>query len=188
MAARIVSGGNELLQPRTLLKDHLGIKPGQIVADFGCGGAGFFVLAAARLVGDQGQVYAVDIVKTVLASVDGKVKMQGLYNVKTVWSDLEVYGAMDITEQSVDYGLLVNTLFQSKKHEEILREVTRVIKPGGKLLIVDWNETPVPFGPPMSDRIKVEYLREKVPMLGYREEKFFEAGQYHFGLVFMRTE
>ncbi len=174
------------MQPAAMLKEHLGIQPGQVVADLGCGGSGFFTLESARLVGDQGQVYAVDIVKGVLMSVDSKAKLQGLYNVKTVWSDLEIYGATEIPERSVDHGLLVNILFQTKKHEEVLREVSRLIRPGGKLLVVDWNDVPASFGPPLTDRVSVEHLRQLVPPLGYDEIKFFEAGRYHFGLIFSR--
>jgi ubiquinone/menaquinone biosynthesis C-methylase UbiE len=187
MPTTIVSGGSELLNPEAILRTQLGVKQGQIVASFGCGGAGFFVLAAARLVGDHGQVYAVDIVKQALSSVDGKAKLQGLYNVKTVWSDLEMYGAMDIPEQSLDHGLLINVLFQSKQHQDILKEVSRLVKSGGKLLIIDWNDQFVSFGPPKADRVDPESLRTMVPPLGYLEEKVFQAGQYHFGLIFTRV-
>ena len=186
MEAKIVSGGNALLQPRAILREHLRIMPGQIIGNFGCGGGGFFTLECARLVGDQGQVYAVDIVKNALSSVDGKAKLQGLYNVKTVWSDLEIYGATDIPEASLDHGLLVNILFQSKKQDAIIREATRMIKPGGKLLIIDWNDVPVSFGPAVQERVRIDELRALVPQLGYTEEKLFEAGQYHFGLIFIR--
>lgn len=185
--ARIISGGNELLQPREILKQQLQLQPGKIVASLGCGGAGFFTLESARLVGDQGQVYAVDIVKTALSSVDGKAKLQGLYNVKTVWSDLELYGATDIPERSLDYALLVNILFQSKHHADIIKEASRLLKYGGKLLIIDWNKTQVPFGPALNDRVDVEELRSIIPPLGYQEERYFEAGQYHFGLIFTKT-
>jgi len=185
--ARIVSGGNELLQPQAILKEQLGIQPGNVVGDFGCGGSGFFTIESARFVGEQGQVYAIDIVKEVLSSIDGKAKLQGLYNVKTVWSDLEIYGATEIPERTLDFGLLVNVLFQSKDHAAIIRETTRLMKPGGKLLIIDWNEVPVPFGPGVDDRVKIDELREIVPPLGYIEHKYFEAGQYHFGLIFERT-
>lgn len=186
MATRIVSSGNELLNHRAILKDQLGVRPGQIVADFGCGGAGYFTIAAARLVNDQGQVYAVDVLKTALSSVDGKARLQGLYNIKTVWSDLEVYGAMSIPERSVDHGLLTNALYQSKKKEDMIKEVSRLIKPGGKLLIIEWNDVPVPFGPPASDRVPAEHIRELVPQFEYREEKFFEPDQYHYGLIFTK--
>lgn len=186
MAATIVSGGNQFLDPQAILQGQLRLALGNIVADFGCGGAGFFTLAAARLVGERGQVYAVDILKHVLESVDGKAKLSALYNIKTVWSDLEVYDACNIPESSLDHGLLVNTLFQSKKHQEIIREVSRLIKPGGNLLIVEWNDKPTPFGPRPEDRVSLDWLRSEVPARGYVEEKLFEAGAYHYGLIFNR--
>ena len=185
--ATIVTGGTELLQPRTILRDQLRMKAGQIVGALGCGGAGFFAIEAARLVGDQGQVYAVDIVKNALISVDGKSKLQGLYNVKTIWSDLELYGATDISEASLDHGMLVNILFQSKKHDAIVREAARLIRRGGRLLIIDWNDVSVSFGPRKEDRVNVEVLRAAVPSFGFTEDKFFEAGQYHFGLIYTRV-
>ena len=187
MPTTIVAGGTELLNPRAILKDQLHIQPGQVVGALGCGGAGFFALESARLVGDQGQVYAVDIVKNALISVDGKAKLQGLYNLKTVWSDLEVFGATDIPNSSLDFGLLVNILFQSKKHEAIVREVARLIRPGGKLLVIDWNDVGVAFGPHPEDRVNADALREIVPSLGFTEDKFFQAGQYHFGLIYTRA-
>ena len=168
------------------MKEQLKVAPGQIIGSFGCGGGGFFTLECAQLVGDQGQVYAVDIMKTALSSLDGKAKLQGFYNVKTIWSDLEIFGATDIPEASLDAGMLVNILFQSKKQEAIIREATRLLKAGGRLLIIDWKDAQVSFGPAKEDRVNVDWLRETVPQLGYQEEKFFEAGQYHFGLIFVR--
>ena len=53
-----------------------------------------------------------------VSGIDSKAKTAGLYNVKTIWSNLEIIGATKITENSLDFTLLVNTLFQSKKQEE----------------------------------------------------------------------
>lgn len=177
---------SEFLQPLSILKDQLKVQSAQVVAALGCGGSGFFALDAARLVGDKGQVYAVDIVKGALSSVDSKAKLQGLYNVKTVWSDLEVFDAAEIPEASLDMGLLVNILFQSKKQVDIIREASRLIKPGGKLLVIDWKAERTPLGPPPDHRVDVDMLRAEIPALGFQEEKFFEAGKHHFGLVFTK--
>lgn len=186
MPEQRITGGSELINAPVILKEHLRVVSGHIVASFGCGGSGFFTLAAAKLVGDSGQVYAVDIVKGALSSVDGKARLQGLYNIKTVWSDLEMYGATQIPENSIDHGLLVNILFQSKRHGDIFKEVTRLIKPGGNLLVIDWNQAVIPFGPPLTDRIKVDDLRSQVPNFGYEEVKYFEPGPYHFGVIFRK--
>ena len=87
-----VSGGNELLDPMEIL-GRLGVTTGSIVADLGCGGAGHFVIPAAKLVGHKTNVYAVDIQKIVLASVASIGRLEGISNIKTVWSDIERLGA-----------------------------------------------------------------------------------------------
>ena len=96
------------------------------VADLGCGSSGHFVFPAARLVGKNGKVYAVDILKTVLESINKRTKQEGLDNIETVWSDLEIFGATKIESGSLDISLLINTLYQSNKRAEILRETARM--------------------------------------------------------------
>ncbi|KKT07436.1 MAG: Methyltransferase type 11 [Parcubacteria group bacterium GW2011_GWA2_43_17] len=93
-----IAGGNQLLNPLTILRDHLKIAMDARVADLGCGSMGFFSLQAAALAGDKGQVYAVDILKEVLSSVEGRARQAGLYNIKTVWSNLEVVGRLLVVD------------------------------------------------------------------------------------------
>ena len=81
-----------MIDIQTLLR-HADLKMGDSVADFGTGREGKIALPAARVVGKEGTVYAVDIVKSILPAVQTKAKMHGINNVTTVWSDLEVYGA-----------------------------------------------------------------------------------------------
>jgi len=184
---RIISGGNELLDAKQILTQQLALRPALMVGDLGCGGAGYFTLAAARLVGDQGQVYAVDILKTVLSSVASKARMQKLYNVKTVWSNLEVLGATEIVSASLDYAFLVNILFQSHKHEDILREAHRLLKPQGTLMIIDWLKGSAVLGPAEDDKVDIERLRSFARIIGFQEVKTFNAGQYHFGVLLMKV-
>ena len=185
--AQHVSGGNELLDAPAILTEQLGLETAKVVADLGCGGAAFFTLAAAKIVGDQGQVYAVDILKTVLSSADSKAKLHNLYNIKTVWSNIEVLGATIIPEGSVDYAFLVNTLFQSKQHEAIFQEAIRLLKPQGKILVIDWDKEVQGIGPAAEDRVDPELIRQIARDQGLSEIKNFRAGQYHFGMVFSKV-
>lgn len=184
---RIISGGNELLDAKKILTEEVALRPASMVGDLGCGGAGYFTLAAARLVGDQGQVYAVDILKTVLSSVASKARMQKLYNVKTIWSNLEVLGATEIPSASLDYAFLINILFQSQKHEEIMREAHRLLKPQGSLVVIDWAKGSMALGPTEDDKIDIERIRTFARLIGFQEAKTFNAGQYHFGVIFMKV-
>src|SRR3989344_1942674 len=142
-----VAGGNELLNPERILKDQLGLGNAHSVADLGAGGAGYFTLQAAKLVGEHGLVYAVDIIKGHLRNIESRAKIEGYDNIRTIWSNLEKYGATKINDQSLDFALLVNVLFQNKKPELLMKEAVRMIKTGGKLLVVDWRPGRFIFGP-----------------------------------------
>lgn len=178
-----VPGGNELLNPVDLIKNKLGVFYGAKVADFGCGGAGFFALQNAQVVGPEGVVYAVDILKQALSTVETKAKLLGLKNIKTVWSNLEKYGATKINNDSLDFVLLINILFQNKNHDAILKEAARVLKKGGKMLIVDWQEGRFPIGPTPEDKVKAKDIIIMANNLGLSLEQQFEAGQFHYGMV-----
>lgn len=181
-----VAGGNELLNPEYLLKDVLQISYGSKVADLGCGSMAYFTLQSAKLVGEKGQVYAVDILKDVLSSVESRSKQEGMYNIKTVWSNLEIYGATKIQENSLDYALLINTLFQTKNHEQIIKESHRLLKPGGKLFLVEWKTAGGPIGPTQSMRIEPETLKKLALGLGFKILKEFKAGDNHYGIIFIK--
>ncbi|MBU0707284.1 methyltransferase domain-containing protein [Patescibacteria group bacterium] len=178
-----VASGNELLDPQKIIQ-KAGVSYSMKVADFGCGGSGIFSLQAAKAVGDKGIVYAVDILKSVLASVLSKARMQGINNVKTVWSNLEIFKATKIPDNNLDCGLLINTLFQSKRQKEMLQEVKRMIKREGMMLIVDWKPQGAPFGPLETDRVSAEKIEAIARDLGFQLLESFEAGPYHYGLLF----
>ncbi|HPA25592.1 MAG TPA: methyltransferase domain-containing protein [bacterium] len=181
-----VPGGNELLNPTDLITNKLGVFYGAKVADLGCGGAGFFALQNAQIVGPEGLVYAVDVLKSVLSTVDTKAKLLGLRNVKTIWSNLEKYGATKINNESLDFALLINILFQNKNHTEILMETARMLKKGGKILVVDWKEGRFPIGPKIEDKIKPADIVVMAQKINLTIEKEFDAGQFHYGMVLVK--
>ncbi len=154
------------------------------VADFGCGASGHFVFPISKVVGNHGMVFAVDILKPALESLKKRADQESSKNIKTVWSDLEIYKATKIETESLDIGLLINTLYQSRKRIEIIREVLRMVKKGGKLLIVEWEDTSLPFGPRLEDRVKIEPLKEACEKFGLKILEQFDAGEYHYGVLF----
>jgi len=181
-----VSGGNELLDAWKILR-RLGVKTGSRVADFGCGGAGHFIIPAAQLAGAETTVFAVDILKSALSTVSTKAMAEGIYNIKTVWSNIEIVGATNIKAGSLDFVLLVNNLFQSKEYENILKEAWRLLRHGGRLLVVDWSDQPTPFGPAMVDRVKEEEVQALVEKLNLKLIDHFQAGTYHYGQIYEKS-
>ncbi|MFH1030936.1 MAG: methyltransferase domain-containing protein [bacterium] len=180
-----ITGGNELLDPKFLFK-KIGLETGMKIADFGVGGAGQFIMPAAVKLGTGGIAYAIDIQKVVLEGIESKAKMNGIKNIKTIWSNLEIYKATKIADNELDIGFLINTLFQTKKHLDMIKECVRMIKPGGKLLAVDWKHIPVAFGPANEDRISKDRVKELAASLNLLLLEEFDAGHYHWGLAFRK--
>ena len=164
----------------------IAIEEGQKVAELGCGNFGFFVWPLAKLVGRRGQVYAVDILRSTLEEVKLHALKENLPQVKTIWSNLEIFKATNVETSSLDTALLINVLHQSDKRSEILREAIRMLKRGGKLLIVEWGNSDSPFGPSLEKRVKLDSLKAAAPKIGLDIEEEFSAGPYHYGLILIK--
>ena len=178
--------GHTFLNPEYILK-KVGLISGQWVADLGCGG-GYFVLPAARIVGDDGRVYGVDVLKTALSSVGSKARLFGLTNIHLVWANVEIFGgSKGIHDESVDMVLLTQLLSQSKKRKDIFKETDRILKKGGQLVVIDLKSDRLPFGPHKKEHVTVEEIKMLVKDSFFKFEKEIKVGAYHFCLLFKKT-
>ena len=182
---KLAGENNQLLNPFIIL-EGLEVADGKVVADLGCGGVGYFVFAASKLVGDKGMVYAVDILKPNLEGIKSRAKTEGIYNIRVIWANLEVLDGSKIHSNSVYVALFINMLFQTKKHREVLHEAFRMVKPGGVLAVIDWKSIAMPFGPPPNERIGKDRIKEVAVLGGFTQGEEFEAGKYHYGIKFYK--
>ena len=107
-----------------------GAKRGDVILDYGCG-IGFNTIPAAEIVGKEGMVYALDIHPLAIKSVEKKIREKGLKNVKTILSGLDT----GLPDESVDIVLLYNVFPMVKNRSALIKELYRVLKPGGILSI-----------------------------------------------------
>jgi len=180
-----IHGGSQFLSPDLILK-QAGVEVGSVVAHLGCGALGHFVFPAARRVGKSGLVYAVDVQRNIVENLGRRVVVEGLDNLKTVWADLEILGSTKIPDESVDVALLISILFQSKKKEDIFREAARVLKKGGRLMVIDWQPADMPIGPPREIRVEKSEARQIAHEFNLSELEEFTAGPYHYGILFKK--
>ncbi|MEK7631408.1 MAG: methyltransferase domain-containing protein [Patescibacteria group bacterium] len=178
--------GTKLFETEHILH-RMGVGPGQVIADLGCGGSGYFVLQAAKMVGSKGTVFGIDVLKSALSNLVSRAKLANLQNIIPVWSNLEMYrGARLVRDEVVDVSLLINLLFQSKRHTDIMREAYRMLKPDGRLLIVDWKVSGMKMGPTPDDVIHISDVRRVAEDAGFLFMEEFVPGPYHFGLIFKK--
>lgn len=174
--------GKELIDPFKVL-EAAGIRSGMKVADFGCGTLGHYVFPAAHLVGPEGRVYAVDILKSVLNGIESRAKMESISNVDSVWGDIERVNGVKIPDNSLDIGMLINNLFMSKQKDAMMKECVRTVKPGGRFVVIDWRPAGVNFGPDSAVRVTPEEAKALATGAGLQIEKDIDPGQYHYGFI-----
>lgn len=165
---------------------HLELKTGITAADFGCG-AGFYTIPLAKAVGADGKVYAFDIRKEMLEIIKSKARLENLLNVETIWADLEINGSTKLRDEAADAVIISNLLFQVENKRALAKEAVRILKKGGRLLVVEWGEGAGIGGPLPTQRVR----REEVKRI-FEEEKLifaeeFNAGDRHYGLLFRKS-
>jgi len=120
------------------LLNAAGLKPGQKVLEVGCG-PGFFTIPAARIVGEKGRVYALDINPVAVEAVRRKIKERGLKNVEVILADASKTG---LPEESIDVAFLFGVIHALNDVDAVMQEMHRVLKARGVLSIQKswWSE------------------------------------------------
>jgi len=169
------------LNPDDIL-DDFELNPDMVAAEFGCGSGGFAIPLAKRL--DQGLVYGIDIQEAPLSALKSRALVENIINIKIIRSDLEKPKGSTLTPFSLDLVFIPNVLFQIKGKGDIISEAERVLKNKGKLIVIDW--LPKASQGPVQGRISPEEVKDIAEDSGLKLEKEFEAGKYHYGLVFVK--
>jgi len=154
------------------------IKPSYVVADLGCG-SGYFTVPLARRVK---MVYAIDVQKEMLDFLEDKIKKQKIKNVKLLLTEPN---EIPLESESVDLLLSVNTVHEFDNKAKIIKEMSRVVKKNGKLLIVDFQKKETGFGPPVEIRVSKTRAIRLFAEGGFRLSTA-KLLPYHYLLVFIK--
>lgn len=159
-----------------------GIRRGDEVADFGCAG-GYFTIPCATVTGDDGTVYAIDILPAALEAVEGQARVAGCRNVVTRRANLERACGSGLDDGSVRWVILKNVLFMSGHRDALLREAFRVLSIDGQALVVEWNDRELGMGPAMEQRISRQEVQALAEAAGFVRSTEVPAGDYHYALL-----
>jgi ubiquinone/menaquinone biosynthesis C-methylase UbiE len=122
-----------LQNPGKILKPY--IEKDMTVLDFGCG-PGFFTIEIARMLSDKGRVIAADLQSGMLEKLSKKISGTALEE-KVILHKCE-QDRIGITE-SVDFILAFYVIHEVPEKEKLFREFKSILKPGGKILIIEPN-------------------------------------------------
>ena len=171
-----------MIDPRDNIK-QFGIQEGSHVADLGVG-YGHYTYALSEAVGANGKVFAIDIQKEMLERLKKEVEEKHIKNIEVIWGDVEIVGGTKLRTDSLDAIVISNVLFQIDSKAGLVHEASRILKIGGKLLLVDWSESFGGLGPKPTSVVDEATARQIFETGPFEYKKSVDAGEHHYGLVF----
>lgn len=169
-------------QKPTELVAAMGVVPGSVVADIGAG-TGYFNRHLAAATGASGKVIAVDIEPTLVAHMAARATSEGTANVEARLGRAEDPG---LAAGEVDLVLLVDTYHHIDGREAYFRRLRDALKPGGRLVVVDFKAGELPIGPPPEHRIPPETVAAELQTAGWTVTGTPEVLPYQFVLIATR--
>lgn len=166
--------------PKDILR-QCGISEGSVVADFGTGEGAYAREAAAR-VAPHGVVYAFDVQKGLIDRLAAYIAREKQTVIRPLWADLEHPGGTGLADSTLDLAIVANLLFQIESKPAFARELLRVLRPGGRVLVIDWEEASG-LGPHPGHIITLPAARKLLTNAGFMLDKTVEAGDHHYGLI-----
>lgn len=114
----------------------LGIKPGEVAVDLGCG-TGYLSRRLSPLVGPRGRVMAVDIQPEMLDLLTNRMSRIGITNVVPVLGSVQ---DPHLAPASVDLVVMVDVYHEFSHPYEMTAALCRALKPGGRLVFVEFRK------------------------------------------------
>ncbi|MSV30868.1 MAG: class I SAM-dependent methyltransferase [Bryobacterales bacterium] len=155
---------------------QLGLKPEEVVADIGAG-TGYF---ARRFSKHAGKVYAVDIDEKLLA-ISRKDAPANLVTVLAAPDDPKLPAG------GVDTIFFCDVLHHVENRTAYYRKLEKALKPGGRVVIVDFHKKPLPIGPPESMKLAEAEVIAEFKAAGFRLSRTFDGLPYQYFLEFRAT-
>lgn len=157
----------------------LDLKPGEVIADIGAG-SGYFSFRFAQHV-RPGRVYAVDIGPDMILHMNRCIRDLGITNITTVLAPPD---DPLLADASLDRVFICDTWHHVEKQGEYLAKLKKMLKPGGQLVMIDFQKRELPVGPPLEMKIAREDLVRQLGGAGFQLLKEYTFLPYQYFLVF----
>ena len=162
----------------------LELKKDIIFLDVACG-RGAYSLAAADVIGNKGQIYAVDLWEEGISILKDEAASKGIQNIKAFISN--VVQRIPVEDDCVDVCLMATVLHDlvaDLVDQQVLKEIVRVMKTDGTLAIVEFFKKEGPPGPPKPIRLSPEEVDQMLAVYGFQQKRYTEIGPDNYLQIF----
>ena len=164
--------------PETVLMS-IGLKPGLTFVDIGCGD-GFFAIRAAKIVGERGLVYGLDVDEDAIDRLGARAKRKGLVNLILRVGKAEETVLCEGCADIVFFGIVLHDFESVAK---VLSNAKRMLKHDGRLVDLDWKKKPMDMGPPLGIRFTEEEAVNLIEEADLKTESVRTDDPYYYIVI-----
>ncbi|MGB4268171.1 MAG: class I SAM-dependent methyltransferase [Spirochaetota bacterium] len=147
--------------PPSRILRTIGLKSNDIFLDIGAG-TGYFSIPASQII-TYGKVIAIDTQDEMLQLLSHKIKKQNINNIEIIHSS---QNNPSVPEDLGTVAFMSFVLHEVENKKEMLVNVHRALKKGGKIVIIEFSKHAI-FGPPKQERISAEYVKKLLEETGF---------------------
>ncbi|MDF2607144.1 MAG: met0+ like-family protein [Bacillales bacterium] len=152
-ASKLTSPKRKELIPQETVIRLLDIKSNDVIADLGAGN-GYFTIPMAKSTNKE--IFAIDIEPKMLQLLDENATSEGINNITYLHGSLE---EIPIENESIDKTLIAFVMHEITNIVVVIEQLNRIMKPDGKILILEWDTVQSEMGPPLGHRIGSNELK-----------------------------
>lgn len=160
---------------------QIGFAEGQVLCDIGAG-SGLFTLPAARI--SSQKIYALDINPVMLKAIQVKAEAESLKNIALHQVEGDV---LPVPDSSADLALVATVLHEIPEKAPFIREIHRLLKPDGRLAVIEFHARITPFGPPPSERLSQVDVITQLETHGLMLQDKFDLGANFYCAIFGKS-
>jgi ubiquinone/menaquinone biosynthesis C-methylase UbiE len=167
-----------------LLFSEIGLQKDSVFLDAACG-AGAYTLAASEIIHGSGQLYAFDLWEQGIDTLKQQLKTRGIRHVDARVVDVSEH--LPVEDESIDIALaamVLHDLMRDRTHSAALEEIKRVLKPEGRLGVIEFKKMNGPPGPPINIRLSPASLEDLLFPYGFQALKSLDLGPYSYLTIF----
>lgn len=181
----IGAGGNSFQDiNHQKLFQELEINVNTVFLDLACG-YGDYSIEAANYIGDSGQIYAIDLWPQGIEELKRKIDEKSIKSVKPIQHD--VRKKLPLSDNSIDTCLIsavLHDFVEDNTEKKVLKQVARIIKPKGRVAILEFKKEEGRHGPPKEIRLSPQEVKTIMRSYNFKQEKYSDLGASHYLMTF----